>query len=510
MSQRLVSSLPPPEIFREEVKVCPPSSPSVRECIRILRIEQIRKKGFKVENKRVTNTAKFILNVWNIGLFAAIWFGFYNSYTFQTYYIKGGLISVLVYGIIYTSLCNLYKAHRIASSEIGETVFSQVLSFGIADLILYAECCLVYNRYVNILPGGVTALLQIIGTALIVTFAKQYLMKYVPAKKTVIVYGKDIAREEVEAFRERLLRKYSHLFCVSGIVCENPEADLEGEDIKGYDVAILYELSYGVRNRYVRYLVENKMTFYLSPRVEDVMMQGCVSKHLLDTPLMKYDYKYENKSNYLLKRSMDIVLSILILTLLSPVFLLIALLIKIEDGGPVFFKQARCTKDARVFEILKFRSMIVDAEKNGVTPCTDGDSRITRIGRIIRKTRLDEMPQFINILKGDMSIVGPRPERVEHVQQYTKEVPEFAYRMKVLGGLTGYAQIYGKYNTSAYDKLRLDLLYIENQSFVLDLKLILLTVRTVFTPESTEGFEEEKSREMLEKAKRQMRVSVGE
>lgn len=463
-----------------------------------------------MEDKRVTNTAKFILNVWNIGLFAAVWFGFYNLHTFDTHQIKGGLVTVLIYMFIYTSLCNLYKAHRIASSEIGETVFSQVLSFGIADLILYMECCLVYNKYVSVLPGGITALLQIIGTACIVMWTKQYLMKHVPAKKTIIIYGKEITTEAVEAFKERLLRKYSHLFAISDIVCENPEVNLETNEIMGYDVAILYELSGDIRGSYIRYLAENKKTFYMSPRVEDIMLQGCVPKHLLDTPLMKYDYKYENKRSYYAKRLLDVVLSLFILVLFSPVLLLIALLIKIEDGGPVFFKQARCTKDARVFDILKFRSMVVDAEKYGVTPCTDGDSRITKVGRIIRKTRLDEMPQFINILKGDMSIVGPRPERVEHVTQYKKEVPEFAYRMKVLGGLTGYAQIYGKYNTSAYDKLRLDLLYIENQSLTLDLKLILLTVRTVFTPESTEGFEEEKSKEMLEKAKKQVRVSVGE
>lgn len=463
-----------------------------------------------MENKRVTNTARFILNVWNIGLFAAVWFGFYNLHTFDTHQIKGGLVTVLIYMFIYTSLCNLYKAHRIASSEIGETVFSQVLSFGIADSILYVECCLVYNKYVSVLPGGITALLQIIGTACIVMWTKQYLMKHVPAKKTIIIYGKEITTEAVEAFKERLLRKYSHLFAISDIVCENPEVNLETNEIMGYDVAILYELSGDIRGSYIRYLAENKKTFYMSPKVEDIMLQGCVPKHLLDTPLMKYDYKYENKRSYYAKRLLDVVLSLFVLVLFSPVLLLIALLIKIEDGGPVFFKQARCTKDARVFDILKLRSMVVDAEKYGVTPCTDGDSRITKVGRIIRKTRLDEMPQFINILKGDMSIVGPRPERVEHVTQYTKEVPEFAYRMKVLGGLTGYAQIYGKYNTSAYDKLRLDLLYIENQSLTLDLKLILLTVRTVFTPESTEGFEEEKSKEMLEKAKKQVRVSVGE
>lgn len=454
-----------------------------------------------MEDKRVTNTARFILNVWNIGWFAVVWMGFYNQYAFDTHHISGGMITLLIYTVIYTALCNLYKAYRIASSEIGETVFSQTLSFGITDFILYVECCLVYNRYVNVIPGVGTAFIQILGTIIIVTFAKQYLMKYVAPKKTLIIYGKNVTLDEAEAFKVRILRKYSHLFSIEMLLQEVSKIEHVQKEIEEYDVTVLYELSGAERGRYLSYLVENKKVFYVSPRVEDILLQGCSAKHLLDTPLMKYDYKYENRNTYYLKRILDIVFSLFVLILLSPVLLLIALLIKLEDGGPVFFKQKRCTKDARVFEILKFRSMVVDAEKYGVTPCTEKDNRITRVGHLIRKTRLDEMPQFFNILKGDMSIVGPRPERVEHVEQYIKEVPEFAYRMKVLGGLTGYAQIYGKYNTSAYDKLRLDLLYIENQSFVLDLKLILLTIKTMFIPESTEGFEEKKSQEMLEKAK---------
>ena len=146
--------------------------------------------------------------------------------------------------------------------------------------------------------------------------------------------------------------------------------------------------------------------------------------------------------------------------------------------------------------------MIVDAEKGGKSiPCRSGDPRITRVGRVIRKLRIDEFPQIINVLKGDMSIVGPRPERIEHVEEYTKEIPEFSYRLRVKGGLTGYAQIYGKYNTSPYDKLRLDLQYIEKQSILLDFKLILLTIKIMFVPESTEGFTEEKSAQMTEKTK---------
>ena len=425
-----------------------------------------------------------------------MWFGYYNDYAFDSYSVLGGILSGVVFAIIYLSLCNLYRAYRIASSEIGETIFCQVLSFGIADLILYGECCLIYNKYVNIVPGLMAVVLQILGTSFLVIFTKQYMIRHLPPKNTVIVYGKNITKDEAIEFKERLLRKYRHLFHVIDM-CEEVEDKKTFLGKKEmYDVVILYEMTEKLRARYMAHCIEDKKTFYASPTVGDIMFRGCVERHLLDTPLMKYEYIYESKVGYLKKRVLDIVVSLLVLIITSPILLLVALCIKLEDGGPVFFKQKRCTKDRRVFEILKFRSMVVDAEKGGCTPCTRNDPRVTRIGSIIRKTRLDEMPQFINILKGDMSIVGPRPERIEHVEQYTKEVPEFAYRMKVLGGLTGYAQIYGKYNTSPYDKLRLDLLYVENQSLLLDLRLILLTLKTIFIPESTEGFESKRSEEM--------------
>jgi lipopolysaccharide/colanic/teichoic acid biosynthesis glycosyltransferase len=174
---------------------------------------------------------------------------------------------------------------------------------------------------------------------------------------------------------------------------------------------------------------------------------------------------------------------------LSPLLIGVSLAIKIEDGGPIFYKQKRVTRNGKRFDILKFRSMIVDAEKNGVTPATDHDPRITKVGKFIRAYRIDELPQLLNILKGEMSIVGPRPERVEHVEKYTKYVPEFVYREKVKGGLTGYAQVFGKYNTTALDKLKFDLMYIEDYSLFLDFKIILMTIRILFEKESTEGFD---------------------
>ena len=192
---------------------------------------------------------------------------------------------------------------------------------------------------------------------------------------------------------------------------------------------------------------------------------------------------------------MDFVMALLGLIILSPVFLILIIAIKLDSRGPVLFKQKRVGIHKTHFHILKFRTMRIDTPKDMPTHLLKNPQQyITKVGKFLRRTSLDELPQIVNILKGDMSVVGPRPERVEHVKKYCEEVPEFAYRMRVKGGLTGYAQIFGKYNTSAYDKLKLDLMYIENQSFLLDLKMIMLTVKTLFTAESTEGFEEEKSK----------------
>ena len=236
----------------------------------------------------------------------------------------------------------------------------------------------------------------------------------------------------------------------------------------------------------------------------DIIMKGATDICLFDTPLMLVRSRGLNLTQRFFKRFMDIVISLLAMVVAAPIMLIIACLIKIEDGGPIFYKQERVTRGGKHFDILKFRSMIVDAEKYNVAQLAEeNDPRITKVGRVIRATRLDELPQILNILKGDMSVVGPRPERRELIERYEKEIPEFNYRLKVKGGLTGYAQVYGKYNTSPYDKLRLDLMYIENYSLLLDIKLILMTVRIIFKKESTEGFHrnpelEQQKSEMLD------------
>lgn len=192
----------------------------------------------------------------------------------------------------------------------------------------------------------------------------------------------------------------------------------------------------------------------------------------------------------IVKRSIDIIFSFVGILLTSPVLLVIALLIKLYDRVPIFYRQIRYTQNMKTFKILKFRSMVVDAEKNGAKLTTVNDERITPIGKILRKTHIDEFPQFFNILKGDMSLVGPRAERIENVHFYSSLMPEFCYRMKVKAGLTGYAQIYGKYNTVFTDKLKMDLDYIENFSVLLDIKILLATIKVFFIKDNTEGFDD--------------------
>lgn len=452
-----------------------------------------------MEDKKITKLAKFILYVWNVGWFAAVWAFYYNDYTFDRYKVIGIIASTLVYALIYYAFCNLYHAFRIASTSIQDTAFSQTVSFGVADLLLYMECCLINNNIVSILPGLIIAVLQILGTLLIVTKVKQHMLKVFKPQKTLLLYGSTTTPEEALAFSKRLTQHYGHLFEIADIRFDREDSAMIYNLIRENSIVLLYEGSADRRGDLIKLCTEEKKVFYFTPKIEDILCQGAVSKSLLDTPLMKYEYQYEAMHSTVGKRILDVVFSILFLLLTSPLFLIIAISIKLDDGGPVFYRQKRYTKNERIFEMIKFRSMVTDAEKYGATPCADGDPRITKVGRIIRATRLDEIPQFINILKGDMSFVGPRPERVENVKAYTEEMPEFAYRLRVKGGLTGYAQIYGKYNTSAYDKLRLDLMYIENQSVLLDIKIMLLTFKTIFQKESTEGFTQEESSRLRDK-----------
>ena len=191
------------------------------------------------------------------------------------------------------------------------------------------------------------------------------------------------------------------------------------------------------------------------------------------------------------KRAVDIVLTLALLFVFSPIMIVTALAIKLYDRGPVLFLQERYTKGEQKFMIYKFRSMKINSDSIKYVPTMEDDPRVTPVGKVIRQLRIDEMPQFFNILKGEMSLIGPRAESVKLTDAYVRDIPEFKYRLKVKSGLTGYAQVHGKYNTTPYDKLKLDLMYIQNYSWLMDMEIIFLTVKILFMKDSTEGFTEE-------------------
>jgi lipopolysaccharide/colanic/teichoic acid biosynthesis glycosyltransferase len=393
---------------------------------------------------------KLLIPFWNIIIFCYVWILYYNERTYTEFWLETLAISVFIYVIIYAAFGRLYNAFKIGTYKISELVFSQILAFGIADLCMYLVCCIMHRGIVSILPGFWAFVIQFIGSVVFIVLAKHYFIKYIPPQKSLLIFSGNEA--DVASFEKKIEKKLSHMFAIEERFGDDSNIEEILKSVDRYNTVIFFQPNEDMRVK---------------------VLAKCLKG---------------GKNIYIGKRVFDIIFSSILLVIFSPFMLIIAVAIKLEDHGPVFYRQKRVTKDGRVFEILKFRSMIPDAEKDGVKPATTGDNRITHVGKVIRATRLDECPQLINIFKGDMSIVGPRPERVEHVEKYTAALPEFAYRLRVRGGLTGYAQIYGKYNTSAEDKLKMDLMYIERQSFLLDLQLIFLTVKIMFIPESTEGF----------------------
>lgn len=440
---------------------------------------------------------KFAIFALIFGFFAMVLFQYYGPRLFRKADSIGYAVTLILYAIVYVALGNLFRAFKITDYSIAETIFSQFLSFSMTDLLLYGEFCMIRHNYVNIVPGIMTVGCQLLAAVCWALIGKRFTITFGKPEKTLVISGADDVDEFLQKFG-----KIKHIFSIEKVVSADILKSDWKKEVDPYRAIIFYEVSSRKRAEVIWYCMQSRKSLYVTPQLGEITMEGFGARHLIDTPMMKYEYRSERFWYNLAKRIGDILLSLIALIILSPLLLLTALLIKIEDRGPVFFRQKRCTKNGKVFEILKFRSMIVDAEKGGETiPCRTGDPRITHVGRVIRKLRIDEFPQIINVLKGDMSIVGPRPERVEHVEAYTKEIPEFSYRLRVKGGLTGYAQIYGKYNTSPYDKLRLDLQYIEKQSLLMDLKLILLTVKIMFVPESTEGFTQKRSEQITEEAK---------
>lgn len=430
-----------------------------------------------------------------LGLLMVVVLGLAYGYVWHTHYLylvvypflgKGNLLVIAIYMILLAFFLQVYSGFKFGYLKFGDIILSQILSIVITNFITYLQISLIGRALLNITPMVVLTIADIIIAAVWSYIASLIYHKMYPPHNTLMIYGSKMADS-----LERKMRKRSDKYQIKDVVDVNIGLDRLEKMMEDYDAVLICDVKTEMRNKILKFCFDKSIRTYITPKISDIIVRSADDIHLFDTPLLLCRNTGLSFEQRVVKRMMDLVISVIILAVTSPLLLITAVAIKVCDGGPVFFKQKRCTINGKVFEILKFRSMIVDAEKPGmVIPAKDRDPRITPVGRIIRATRIDELPQLINVLKGEMSIVGPRPERIEHVAKYSEEIPEFSYRLKVKGGLTGYAQVMGKYNTTAYDKLKLDLMYIENYSLALDIKLLLMTIKIVFSKESTEGFEE--------------------
>lgn len=442
-------------------------------------------------------------------VFGGLWYEAYADMIVQPFFRRGNWLVIAIYATLLYLFTRIYGGYRIGYLKRGEVIYSAILSMLLVNSVTYLQISLIGRRFMALWPMGLLTTVDMVLITLWAFAAGSVYHKLFPPHQMLLIYGSGSAESLVYKMNTRI-DKYD--------ICEAVDIsrglDEVFQCIERFEAIIICDVKAETRNKILKYCYSRSIRTYLTPKISDMIVRGAETIHLFDTPLLLCRSQGLNFEQRLAKRILDVTLSAIALVLASPLMLITAIAIKAYDKGPVLYKQERITLNGKHFHVLKFRSMVVDAEKDGKSiPATDGDPRITPIGKIIRKIRFDELPQIINILKGDMSIVGPRPERVEHVDRYTDEIPEFSYRLKVKAGLTGYAQVIGKYNTSALDKLKLDLMYIENYSFFLDLKLILMTVKILFVPESTEGFQnrvpKQTQKEVAGELKSEAREGIG-
>lgn len=418
--------------------------------------------------------------------FVSVWLLFYASYE-GGFNQNANFLILICYIFALILLFRTYNVYDIGFARTTDNVIGQIFSDFLSLAFVYVIGCILFGGFINPLFLIALCLAQCVWDMIWSKGAKMVYRRIHKRKKTVVIY-----RNEEDLKRVAEIRHLKDKFKIEKYL-DDPEDDfktLEAQ-LEGYEAVIVAGVNASLRNGIAKYCIEKGIFGYFAPHVGDIIMQGAEHLSSFSVPIMSVRRASKPPFYLMFKRFFDILVSFLAITILSPVYLITALCVKLYDHGPVFYKQVRLTKDGREFKILKFRSMRVDAEKDGVARlASENDDRITPVGKFIRACRLDELPQFFNIFKGDMSLVGPRPERPEIAVQYEEQMPAFSLRLQVKAGLTGFAQVYGKYNTTPYDKLQMDLMYINKMSLSEDLRLMLATLRIIFMPESTEGIEQ--------------------
>ena len=446
---------------------------------------------YKVKNMLLKYIGIMTLLIIQVGLFVLLWFYYYvplvreigHGFYYWGYWAVCGLY--LLFVVFFTKNLDGYRADFRRARR---TALGHIIAMICANAVGVIQIWIVGRHYFNVLPMVFLTLIQCIFIALWAYVMKKIYVSINKRQKLLIIHG-DYSPESFLIKDNHIQKMYTIkevLDLSSGI--ENDE--YINRAIDENEVILLYDVSSETRNSILKYCYANKKNVILTPKISDIIIIGAEELRFVDKPMLMTQTSGLKAEELFMKRLLDIILSLLAIIISLPFMLIISAIIKLQDGGKVIYKQERLTIDEKPFQILKFRSMRENSERDGAQLAKQNDNRITSVGRFLRATHLDELPQFFNILKGDMSFVGPRPERSEIADEYKKLIPEFRYRNSVKAGLTGYAQIYGKYNTTPYDKLKLDLIYIENYSCWLDLKLLLMTLKIVFQRDNTEGVDD--------------------
>lgn len=441
-----------------------------------------------IKEKIILYLFKIFITLAFSGSLYYVWLEYYNKFIPTPFFRLGNYFLGALFIVVYVSFVKVYGGFMVGTSTVIDLIFSQVIAVGFLQGFCYVIFSLLSYKLVSPLPFIIMFAAFSLFAALWCYLADYVYFKLHKPRKTVLVFGNIDSYISLKGIRT-MDKRFNVMRTFN---CEKTSLNELFENIKSVNAVFLCGVPSDYRNEVVKYCIANGKVVYIKPKISDTIIRGGRTIQLMNVPV--YRCKRADDSNliyHLIKRVADIVLSFIAIIISSPFMLVTAIAIKAYDGGDVLYKQTRLTKNGKEFKIYKFRSMIQNAEKDGVARLAgENDDRITPVGRIIRKLRLDELPQLFNIFKGDMSFVGPRPERPEIAAQYEKDMPEFALRLQVKAGLTGYAQVYGKYNTPPYDKVQMDLMYIANQSVLEDFKLMLMTFKILFIPSSTEGVDE--------------------
>ncbi len=406
-----------------------------------------------------------------------MWYEYYSETIVLPFYRRGNWVLIGIYCILTALFFKAYGGFKLGYLKKTDMLYSQIISMVCINIIAYFMISLIGRDFMAFLPilyltftdFGIIAIWTVLS-------GKLYFLIY-PPRKLILIYGSRKAGSLVMKMSRRVDK---YMICES--VSSSEPDDKIRELILKYEGVIICDIPEVQRNEYLKFCFEKSVRVYIVPEISDIIVRGSEDIRLFDTPLLLCRNYGLTAEQQMLKRLFDVVFSLFAIVILSPIMIASAFAVKLCDGGNVFYKQKRLTRDGKEFYVYKFRSMIADAEKNGIKLASENDDRITPVGKILRKFRIDEFPQLFNILMGDMSVVGPRPERPELTALYRQDMPEFVFRLKVKAGLTGYAQVTGVYDTSPADKLKMDLMYIENYSFRMDLQIILMTIKTMFFP----------------------------